>query len=80
MCAGVGSIVANLASPPTDTVKTMLQTNLQRENEGLIKASRRLYKIHGIPGFYRGMTVTALGAFPYGGINFMCYDLFKDKL
>lgn len=77
-CASLTAIFAGLLCPPTDPIKTVLSTNVSEKNEGIIGAAKRIYAMHGIRGFYRGLTMSIIGGIPYVGINLSMFDYLKN--
>ncbi|KAF8924505.1 mitochondrial thiamine pyrophosphate transporter [Dissophora ornata] len=65
-------IVATASTYPFDLLRTRFA--VQRD----IKASRHIYQLDGIRGFYRGMSPALIQVVPYMGIVFGSYDTLKS--
>jgi len=63
---------------PLDTVRSQLTT--QRIHVDVLHVIKRIFVTTGIPGFFRGVTISTVGSTPYYAFNFMFYHHFKDSL
>lgn len=73
----VSGVVATVCVYPLDMVKTRLtvQVNGQNKYNGIIDAFRVIFKEEGFLAFYKGMTASILGVIPFGGLQFMSYEI-----
>jgi hypothetical protein len=46
-----------------------------RQQKSLVKETLKIYRRHGIPGFYRGMMISTIGIAPLIGVRMSTYDL-----
>lgn len=69
-CAGMSY---NAILFPADVIKSRQQSSDERV--GFIKASRDLYRAHGIGGFYRGFAITIARSAPSSAVIFATYEL-----
>jgi len=78
-CAGG---VAALFTCPLDVVKTILQVQTAKKGsqdfEGVLSIGKRLYRVEGIRGLYKGLGTTLWALVPNWGIYFYSYSLAKD--
>jgi solute carrier family 25 carnitine/acylcarnitine transporter 20/29 len=78
-----GTIVCFVAAP-SDLIKIKLQLQEDSKHKlysGPIDCVKKIYKIEGIRGLFRGMSATLLrDAGPGYGSYFLAYEIFKDAL
>lgn len=70
---------------PLDYVRTRLGADLgkgagERQFSGVIDCLAKTIKSDGIPGLYRGLTISVIGIIPYRAAYFGLYDTGKKKL
>lgn len=72
--------VAALATNPLDMIKTKLMTGRAKEFETLWGVTRKIYREHGIGGYFKGcgFRVSHIGASSY--VFFCLYEKIKSKL
>ncbi|KAI8902540.1 mitochondrial carrier domain-containing protein [Globomyces pollinis-pini] len=58
---------------PADVIKTRIQSGLHG-GDGFLKATRRLYKSHGMKGFYRGYGITIVRGAGASAVIFLTYE------
>ena len=78
LALGVGSTLsAQLVSYPMYSVKVNLQAGLETSS---LDCMRRLYREHGVPGLYRGMSLNFVKAAPAVCVTFTTYTKAKEWL
>lgn len=75
-CAGYGMW---LTSYPIDVVKSKMQTDAldpaKQQYKGMLDCFRKIYKVNGIAGFFRGFLPTILRAAPVNACTFYTFEL-----
>ena len=73
----VAGCIATICVYPLDMVKTRLtvQVDGEAKYKGIIDAFRVIYKEEGFLAFYKGLTASILGVIPFGGLQFMSYEI-----
>ena len=73
-CAGV---IATVSVYPLDMIKTRLtvQVDGQAKYKGIFDAFRVIFKEEGFLAFYKGLLPSILGVIPFGGLQFMSYEI-----
>jgi solute carrier family 25, member 43 len=73
----ISGCVATCIVYPLDMVKTRLtvQVNGSNKYKGIIDAFKVIYKEEGILAFYKGLSASILGVIPFGGLQFMSYEI-----
>ena len=83
-CAGVSGAAAAVVTLPLDVVKTQIQTGalLQVEGHGMgvIATSNRIWQLHGVSGFTRGLLPRVFIAAPSAAICWGTYETVKQAL
>lgn len=60
---------------PLDLVKTLIQKEiLQPNSTNARECIKNIYMKNGVAGFYRGIAVTLIRAFPIHSLNFLVYE------
>lgn len=77
--AAAGASAAAITTP-LDVVKTLLNTQETGLTKGMIEASRKIYRMAGPRGFFKGMTARVLYAMPATAICWSTYEFFKYYL
>jgi solute carrier family 25 carnitine/acylcarnitine transporter 20/29 len=74
----MGGMLFGLVSPsvghPFDTVKTKMQAELAYQNLGVMDTVKRIYRLDGFFGFYRGFVPPLVGSVAYRGVQFSAYS------
>eukprot|EP01112_Ceratiomyxa_fruticulosa_P023969 TRINITY_DN944_c0_g2_i1.p1 TRINITY_DN944_c0_g2~~TRINITY_DN944_c0_g2_i1.p1 ORF type:complete len:310 (-),score=44.46 TRINITY_DN944_c0_g2_i1:78-1007(-) len=73
--AGTGFWLTNY---PFDVIKNRLMSQPDvkpRKYDGVIDCAKKIYKVDGIKGFFRGFTPTALRTFPANGATMITFNL-----
>eukprot|EP00758_Cryptobia_borreli_P001237 Tbor_TRINITY_DN2060_c0_g1::TRINITY_DN2060_c0_g1_i1::g.12067::m.12067 len=73
---GISGTLCRLPTHPLDTCKTVAFSS-DRENPSFIQTAKRIWKREGFTGFYRGVGITVIGAFPGNALYFVTYDSLK---
>lgn len=84
-CAGV---MFNLSLFPADTIKSRMQTealinggsDTKQPQQGFLEIGKKIYKISGIKGLYRGCGITIARAAPSSAIIFVTYEKLKGAV
>lgn len=77
LAGGVCGIMCWIVVFPLDLVKTLIQKEILLPNptyKSAIDCVKDIYKKNGFNGFYRGITVTLMRAFPIHSLNFLVYE------
>ncbi|PVV00934.1 hypothetical protein BB560_004663 [Smittium megazygosporum] len=79
LAGGSAGIVYNFATFPIDVIKSRVQTmdvigTSAQKNASIREIASGIYKSGGIPGFYRGLGVTLLRAFPANATMFLTFE------
>ncbi|KAL5018007.1 hypothetical protein ScPMuIL_003729 [Solemya velum] len=79
IAGGMAGCFAKTSVAPLDRVKILLQAHNQHyKHLGVLSALRRVTWKEGVAGLYRGNGVQMLRIFPYGAIQFMAYEQYKE--
>lgn len=85
MAGGVSGCISRTVVSPLERLKILYQVQyvtVQRggaaKYNGVTEALRLIYKEEGIRGFYKGNGANCLRVFPYVGIQFFCFDKYKQ--
>lgn len=81
---GLAGALSMAICQPIDMARTKLSTdNLNSEGKrkysGSIDCLKKIYKVEGLRGIFRGTLISCIGVFPYRAIYFGVYDTIKDK-
>jgi hypothetical protein len=77
LSGGICGIMCWLVVFPLDLVKTLIQKEILHPNPTYKNAKQcvqDIYTRNGVAGFYRGITVTLIRAFPIHSLNFLVYE------
>tara|TARA_Y100000816_G_scaffold196974_1_gene144151 strand:+ start:5389 stop:6192 length:804 start_codon:yes stop_codon:yes gene_type:complete len=81
---GLAGITAISITYPTDLIRRRLQLQnydaLVPNYNGILDCCKKIYKLEGIRGFYRGISGNYLKAFPNGAIQFYTMEFLTKKL
>jgi solute carrier family 25 protein 43 len=90
MCGSLAGIAATLLTYPLEVVRTKLITQSTAKNQlavkttpyirGLTHGLRVIYQYEGIRGLYKGGGSGIIGAIPFEGIQFGCYEFLKSRV
>ena len=72
--------IATAATYPIDLIRANLAGTFDSKNESIRKVVQNVYRTNGISGFYRGLVVTLLGAFPYESARIGVYTVTRDYI
>ncbi|KAF0715632.1 hypothetical protein As57867_003249, partial [Aphanomyces stellatus] len=75
-CGAVAGMAATLAVYPMELVRTHLI--VAKQTTSIANEFRAIFQTEGIRGLYRGCLVGLVGAIPFEGIQFGCYEYGKD--
>jgi hypothetical protein len=79
---GLGGVMAGLITYPNDTVRRLLQMQGSRGTQnaftGYWDCVGQTYRAHGIPRFYRGITINIIRMAPNAAVQFGSYELLKQ--
>ncbi|KAM4598144.1 mitochondrial thiamine pyrophosphate carrier [Polymixia lowei] len=81
VCGGLAACSATVACQPMD----MLRTRFAAQGEPKVYRNLRhavstMYRTEGMLTFYRGLVPTLVAVFPYAGLQFFFYNVFKQLL
>lgn len=77
LAGGICGIMCWLVVFPLDLVKTLIQKEIllpQPTYKDARECIKDIYARNGMTGFYRGITVTLIRAFPIHSLNFLVYE------
>ena len=77
MAGGICGIMCWIVVFPLDLVKTLIQKEIllpKPTYKNAMDCVQDIYKRNGLVGFYRGITVTLIRAFPIHSLNFLVYE------
>ncbi|XP_033945343.1 mitochondrial thiamine pyrophosphate carrier [Pseudochaenichthys georgianus] len=81
LCGGLAACSATVVCQPLDILRTRFaaqgQTKVYRN---LRHAVFTMWRSEGVLSFYRGLSPTLLAVFPYAGLQFFFYNVFKKQL
>ncbi|KAH7913475.1 mitochondrial carrier domain-containing protein [Hygrophoropsis aurantiaca] len=86
IAGGIAGCIAKTVVAPLDRVKILFQASNPDFQKyagswsGAYKAGRAIYRDGGVRGLLQGHSATLLRVFPYAGVNFMAFDLWKAFL
>jgi solute carrier family 25 protein 16 len=86
VAGGVAGSAAKTLIAPLDRVKILFQTNNAQfirysgSLYGVVRATRVIWKEHGIQGLFQGHAATLLRIFPYAAIKFLAYEQYRALL
>ncbi|MGH0189461.1 UNVERIFIED_CONTAM: hypothetical protein FKN15_035754 [Acipenser sinensis] len=79
VCGGLAACTASVACQPLDTLRTRFAAQGEpKVYRNLRHAVATMYRTEGPLTFYRGLTPTAIAIFPYAGLQFFFYNIFKQ--
>jgi hypothetical protein len=75
LAGGICGIMCWIVVFPLDLVKTLIQKEiLQPHPTNARECIKNIYMKNGVAGFYRGIAVTLIRAFPIHSLNFLVYE------
>ncbi|MBN3279600.1 TPC protein, partial [Polyodon spathula] len=78
VCGGIAACNASMACQPLDTLRTRFAAQGEpKVYRNLRHAVATMYRTEGPLAFYRGLTPTTIAVFPYAGLQFYFYNIFK---
>ncbi|XP_029914047.1 mitochondrial thiamine pyrophosphate carrier [Myripristis murdjan] len=81
VCGGLAACSATVACQPLDTLRTRFAAQGEpKVYRNLRHAVSKMYRTEGALTFYRGLTPTLMAVFPYAGLQFFFYNVFKRLL
>ncbi|KAM4717324.1 mitochondrial thiamine pyrophosphate carrier isoform 1-T4 [Anableps anableps] len=80
-CGGLAACSATLACQPLDTLRTRFAAQGEpKVYNNLRYAVSTMWRSEGPVTFYRGLSPTLVAVFPYAGLQFFFYNVFKQLL
>ena len=81
---GLAGALSMAICQPIDMARTRMATdnkdsNGKRKFKGSIDCLRKIYKVEGLKGVFRGTLISCVGIFPYRAMYFGVYDTLKTK-
>lgn len=73
----LAGVAYNASFYPADTIKCAIQTS---DETSALQVSRKIYKAHGIGGFYKGIGITLYKAVPANALVFFTYEYIKKTM
>lgn len=82
VAGGLSGAAASAFTTPLDVCKTLLNTQEQGvgETKGLFDAIRKVYRVAGMAGFFRGLQARVLYQMPATAVCWSTYEFFKYML
>ncbi|PVU88934.1 hypothetical protein BB559_003492 [Furculomyces boomerangus] len=83
MAGGICGVLAWVIIFPIDLVKSVYQKNLlalPNVKQTYTNCLKEIYRSYGTRGFYRGIEVTLIRAFPLHALNFTVYEWMRDAI
>ncbi|XP_037544880.1 mitochondrial thiamine pyrophosphate carrier isoform X2 [Nematolebias whitei] len=81
VCGGLAACSATMACQPLDTLRTRFAAQGEpKVYKNLRYAVSTMWRSEGPWTFYRGLSPTLLAVFPYAGLQFFFYNVFKKML
>ncbi|XP_071768446.1 mitochondrial thiamine pyrophosphate carrier [Centroberyx gerrardi] len=81
VCGGLAACSATVACQPLDTLRTRFAAQGEpKVYRNLRHAVSTMYRTGGVLTFYRGLAPTLVAVFPYAGLQFFFYNVFKKLL
>ncbi|EDW14539.1 mitoferrin [Drosophila mojavensis] len=77
---GAAGAAAAAITTPMDVIKTLLNTQETGLTKGMLEASRKIYRMAGARGFFKGITARVLYSMPATAICWSTYEFFKFYL
>ncbi|CAJ1076562.1 mitochondrial thiamine pyrophosphate carrier isoform X1 [Xyrichtys novacula] len=81
VCGGLSACSATVVCQPLDTLRTRFAAQGEPKiYRNLRHAVSTMCRSEGVLTFYRGLSPTLLAVFPYAGLQFFTYNIFKNLL
>lgn len=81
LAGGVSTCCAKTSTAPLERLKILFQAqNVHYKNMGVLHALRTIYHKEGALGYYKGNGALMLRVFPYGALQFVSYEQYKEAL
>ncbi|XP_007557496.1 PREDICTED: mitochondrial thiamine pyrophosphate carrier [Poecilia mexicana] len=81
VCGGLAACSATVACQPLDTLRTRFAAQGEpKVYSNLRYAVSTMWRSEGPVAFYRGLSPTLVAVFPYAGLQFFFYNVFKQLL
>ncbi|KAJ8251662.1 hypothetical protein GJAV_G00223770 [Gymnothorax javanicus] len=79
VCGGLAACSATVVCQPLDTLRTRFAAQGEPKVYHTLRyAVSAMYHTEGVRGFYRGLLPTIIAVFPYAGLQFFFYNVFKN--
>ncbi|KAF3700254.1 Mitochondrial thiamine pyrophosphate carrier Solute carrier family 25 member 19 [Channa argus] len=81
VCGGLAACSATVVCQPLDTLRTRFAAQGEpKVYRNLRHAVSTMCRSEGVLAFYRGLSPTLMAVFPYAGLQFFFYNIFKNLL
>lgn len=81
ICGGLAACSSTVACQPLDTLRTRFAAQGEpKVYNNMRHAMLTMVRSEGVLTFYRGLTPTLIAVFPYAGLQFFFYNVFKKLL
>ncbi|TMS15616.1 Mitochondrial thiamine pyrophosphate carrier [Larimichthys crocea] len=81
VCGGLAACSATVVCQPLDTLRTRFAAQGEpKVYSNLRRAVSTMCRSEGVLTFYRGLSPTLMAVFPYAGLQFFSYNVFKKLL
>jgi len=70
--------IATTVTYPIDLIRARLSGTWDPNSRSMIKITQQIFAKEGTYGFYKGLSITLFGAFPYEGVRIGVYSAVKD--
>jgi len=79
LCGSAAGFLATLVLYPLKTVKTVMNLGNTGEFNSIIDCINKIYQVHGLKAFYRGLVANSLAIIPSAGIDLATYETLKQR-
>lgn len=79
MCGSAAGYLATLVLYPLKTVKTIMNIGKTGEYKSIADCIYKIYEVHGMKAFYRGLIANSIAIIPSAGIDLATYETLKQK-
>jgi solute carrier family 25 (mitochondrial phosphate transporter), member 23/24/25/41 len=84
MCGATAGLIATLGTYPMEVVRTRMITQTAHtpqhlQIKGITHGLQQIVRLEGIRGLYRGGWSGIIGAIPFEGVQFGCYEYLKHR-
>lgn len=78
-CGSAAGFLATLVLYPLKTVKTVMNLGNSGEFNSIVDCINKIYQVHGLKAFYRGLVANSLAIIPSAGLDLATYETLKQR-